>query len=814
MALQGRRVLDLAGASGAYCAKLLADMGAEVIKVEPPGGEPGRFRPPFLRVDGDPAGASTSPLRSLPFLYMNTSKKSVVLDLESPGDADRFRELAAGADLVIESLAPGALDRLGIGWAALSAENPGLVLTSITGFGQTGPWRDRRSGDLVASAMGSAMASIGMPEDPPVRLAGDQSDVITAACAAAASLIALRHSVRTGEGQHVDISSLETVAAITHISGVGNWLEDGIVPRRAGTGLVAAVPSGAYPCKDGYAYLMVNRAAHWQALAEWIHETTGNEEVLQEVFHGPSSARLPYRELLDLFISDHTSQFTVQEIYHEGQRRHIAFTPVSDAATVAADEHLHVRSFFQEVEVEGGRRVPFPGAPFRPEKTPWRIRHAAPAPGEHDGEILDAPRRVPDRPEPIAPHPGGALGGLRIVEFGTGMAGPWIGRFMAWCGAEVVKVESVNHPDVPRLFVPPRNPELGTQPECSPWFTDWNAGKRCVALDLRKPEGSALCRRLIESADVVVSNYSTGVLDKLGLGYEVLRASNPDLVMLNSNGYGEFGPQAKYVTWGPNIEALSGLSGLSGFPGRECTMTHFAYPDPLSALHGLFAILCALDHRDRGGGGQAISQSQYETTVASIGQVMLEGLANGEEPEKLGNGSLYAAPQGCYPCAGDDRWVVLTVEDEGEWRQLCELMGDPEWSREERFATLAARLANREALDERLAGWTADQDDYALMDRLQGAGLAAGVVQTAADLFERDPQLRARGFFEEIRHFKKGTVWASGIPLGLTGTPGRTPFSGSSVGHDNEYVLREIVGLDEAEYDALVALGAIEVPGG
>jgi crotonobetainyl-CoA:carnitine CoA-transferase CaiB-like acyl-CoA transferase len=402
------------------------------------------------------------------------------------------------------------------------------------------------------------------------------------------------------------------------------------------------------------------------------------------------------------------------------------------------------------------------------------------------------------------------LAGLRIVEFGTGLAAPWIGRILAWAGADVIKIESHAHPDVPRLFVPPRNPEQGTQPECSPWFTDWSAGKRFVALDLRKPEGAELARRIIDRSDAVIANYSTGVLDKLGVGYAALSARNPGLVMLESNGYGESGPFAKYVTWGPNIEALSGLGSFSGFPHRDCTISHFAYPDPLSALHGLVALMAALRERSRSGRGQAIHMSQFETAVAAIGPLILESEATGAEPPRLGNGERGLAPYGCFPCRGDDRWCVVAVEDEADWRLLREAMGNPAWARDARFETMAGRVRDAALLEAKLSEWTRGLEDYEVMARCQAAGVAAGVVQSAADLFRRDPQLAARRFFEAIPHYKRGTVHASGIPLGLTATPGRTTHSGSSIGHDNEAVLREVAGLTDDEWKRAIAQGAVE----
>ncbi len=805
-ALAGRRVLELADEKGAYCGKLFADMGAEVVKIEPPGGDPTRRLAPFW-------GDRADPDRGLFFLYHGAGKKSVILDLARAEDRAQFRALAAGADVVIETLAPGALDTLDLGYDALAAANPGLVLTSITGFGQTGPRRDWRASDLVVNALGGAAAVTGEPEDPPVALAGSQAWVSASLVAAAASLIALRYAARTGRGQHVDVSAQEAVASVSTISGVGKWLEDGVIPKRMGSALSASVPSGSYPCKDGPIYLMVNRPAHWRALAEWVHECTGNEEILDPMFEGPSSSRVEHRELLDLFISEHTRQLTVEEVYREGQRRHLAFTPLHTATGVTRDAQLEARGYFAELTAADGSVLRAPGAPYRHSRTPWARAGPVPRAGEH-GPALSSGSTAGSGaapPRPSDPAPGErALDGLRIVEFGAGLAVPWIGRIAAWCGADVIKVESKKYPDVTRLYVSPREPERGIQPQMSPWFTDWNAGKRFVSLDLTRPESIELALELVRRADVVVENYSSGVLEKLGLGVPALRAANPRLVALSSTGYGDSGPCRHYVTWGPNIEAVAGLSRLSGYPWRPCTLTQYAYPDALSALHGLFAILCALEHRDRTGEGQYINLSQLETTVSCLGPLVLEVLANGREPARVGNRSPNAAPQGCYPCRGEDRWCAISAADDAAWEALCGVLDRPGWRRDPRFATAAARREHADALDARLAAATAGLDPFELQERLQAAGVAAGVAQNTEDLLRRDPQLAARGYFEAISHRLKGEVTANGIPLVLSATPGRTDHAGEAIGEHTREVFGDLLGLSDERIADLVALGAIE----
>jgi benzylsuccinate CoA-transferase BbsE subunit len=379
-ALAGRRVLELADERGVYCGKLLADMGADVIKIEKPGGDASRGIPPFW-------GNQPHPERGLFFLYTNTNKRGVTLDVSSVEGRGLFRRLTETADLVLETFPPGFLPGLGLGYRDLRELTPRLVFTSITDFGQTGPYKGFQSSDMVASALGGSMYVTGEEEDPPVKLAGSQAHMMASTYAAVSSMIALYRGAISGEGQQVDISVEEATVSVSHICGVGKWLDDGIIPRRWGTGLFASVPSGAYPCSDGMVYLMINRPLHWQALARWIHEVTGNQEVLDPMFEGPSSTRQPYRELLDIFISDLTSQFTVDEIYHEGQRRHIAFTPVNTAAAVASDVHLGARNYFVDVEHPGGHTLNYPGAPYRHSATPWRIARPAPAVGEHNREI-------------------------------------------------------------------------------------------------------------------------------------------------------------------------------------------------------------------------------------------------------------------------------------------------------------------------------------------------------------------------------------------------------------------------------------------
>jgi benzylsuccinate CoA-transferase BbsE subunit len=380
-ALAGRRVLEVGDEKGMYAGKLLADLGADVIRVERPGGDPARTRPPF-------APGGPGPGASLPYLYGNAGKRCVTLDLADPRGHELFLRLAVRADIVLDSLPAGGLDALGLGFGALRATRPELVLVSLSGFGRSGPRAGFATSDLVAAALGGLLYVTGEPEDPPVRLAGAQTFAAGSLVAAAGALVALLHAARSGRGQHVDVSLQEAAASLGHICGVPKWLDDGIVPRRAGSGLFASVPSGAYACRDGLAYLMVNRPAHWSALARWVAEATGVGEILDPMFEGPSSARLPYRELVDLWVAELAARFDVAGFCREGQERHLAVTPLQGAAAVARDPQLAARGFFVEAALPGGARLRAPGAPYQLAATPWRGGRPAPAPGEHNPEIL------------------------------------------------------------------------------------------------------------------------------------------------------------------------------------------------------------------------------------------------------------------------------------------------------------------------------------------------------------------------------------------------------------------------------------------
>jgi crotonobetainyl-CoA:carnitine CoA-transferase CaiB-like acyl-CoA transferase len=422
------------------------------------------------------------------------------------------------------------------------------------------------------------------------------------------------------------------------------------------------------------------------------------------------------------------------------------------------------------------------------------------------------------RPATIGRSSGRALDGLRVIEFTTGGSAPWIGRHLAFNGAEVIRVESRAHPDLSRLYIPPWDPGLGQQPQLSPRLVEWHAGKLHTALNLQKPGGVGLVRRLIGVSDVVICNLAAGVMGRWGIPYESLAATNPALIVLSMPGFGMTGPYRDYVSFGATIEAVSGLATSTGYPdGDPIGSGLFHFPDWLNGMQGLTAILAAIDGRRRTGRGQHIDMSQMEVMVSALGPLVMQAELDPGAPDRVGNYSPAAAPHNAYPCAGNpgppgcgsDTLCVIAVFSDDEWTSLCRAMEMSGLASDPRFATHAARLRHIGELDAAIARWTRTLDAGEVMARLQAAGVRAAKVYRIDELLT-DPNLAHQRFFQEIPHMKKGKALATGLAIDLSETPGSVARSGPPWGADNDHVFREVVGLSGAEFATLAGAGAIE----
>ncbi len=382
LALEGYRVLELAGDTGHYAGKLLADLGADVIKIEPSGGDPSRRTPPLLHDRTDPDS-------SLSFLYHNLNKRGVTLNLDHPDGRRVFMRLASTADALIETFPPGHLDALELGYERLQDRNPGLTLASITPYGQTGPRRDLPGTDLTATAMGGLMSVTGEPGRPPLRVVGDQAYHLAGCYAAYGIVLALFERLATGTGQHVDISLQEAVAAVIPESGVSGYLFRGTRVERSGGSRRTIFPYGIFRSRDGYVSIAGITMPFWDNIAAWIAEESGDSTITDAAFRVPSSQRAEFADLLTALIEQVTTRYTMEELYQEGQRRRFPIAPVNTPGSLAADRQLRERGFFVEVDHPAAGTLTYPGAPYAFSESPWRIRRPAPRLGEHNTEIYE-----------------------------------------------------------------------------------------------------------------------------------------------------------------------------------------------------------------------------------------------------------------------------------------------------------------------------------------------------------------------------------------------------------------------------------------
>ena len=409
------------------------------------------------------------------------------------------------------------------------------------------------------------------------------------------------------------------------------------------------------------------------------------------------------------------------------------------------------------------------------------------------------------------------LDGLRVLDFGWVAVGPVIGSLLAEMGAEVIKIESSRRLDYCRLL-PPTPPVRREQPDRAPvaadldmvsMFHNYNRGKLGITVDLRHPGAPALLRRLVARSDVVLENFSPGVLRRIGLHYEALREVRPDLVMISCSAAGQDGPWSELKTFAPSLSSLAGLEVLIGYPGeRVLGALAYGYADPSNAHHGALAVLAALWHRQRTGQGQYIDMSQLEATVGLTVEPLMDWFMNGRVWGRQGNDHLSMAPHGHYPCRGDDAWVSIAVEDDGAWTRLVAALGDVPWAREPRFATLAGRRAHLAELDARLAEWTRERTGWEATEILQRAGVAAFPVY-GLDEQAADPHFQARGLMARPEHPRIGPMQVYAHPIKLGATPGAVTATAPMLGEHNDHVFRELLGLSAVEIERLRAEGVI-----
>ncbi|GIX45986.1 MAG: hypothetical protein KatS3mg131_0197 [Candidatus Tectimicrobiota bacterium] len=419
------------------------------------------------------------------------------------------------------------------------------------------------------------------------------------------------------------------------------------------------------------------------------------------------------------------------------------------------------------------------------------------------------------------------LSGIRVLDFTVVWAGPYATMMLADFGAEVIRVESLQHfPSTTRGLMPrPPAALLASATHLLAGYPNWEPGARpwdrhpmfncharnklSMTVDLTRPEGKEIVRRLVQCSDVLIENNAVDVMPKLGLDYETVRRWKEDIIYVSMPGFGHSGPYRTFQGYGSNVEALCGFTAVRGYADLDLTSTTAVYyMDAASGAGAAFAVLCALHYRQRTGQGQFIDFAQAENMLPHLGEYFMEAAMNGRDLPRLGNRHPAMAPHNCYPCQGEDRWLVIAVASDAEWQRLCQALGSPPWARQEKFATLAGRLKHQDELDQHLAAWTSTQEARAAMAHLQAHGVAAGMVFREPDAYA-DPHLNARGFFETITHRECGTHRYPGMLWKMSKTPGHIRQPPCCLGEHNDYVYRELLGMSDEEIARLRREGHI-----
>lgn len=805
--LSSYRVLDLSDRRGMFCGYILAHLGAEVIAIEPPGGSSARLAPPFR---GDTGHADDG----LWWQAYARGKSSCVLDLASGRGRERFLELAADADFVIESFPRAEADALGVDYERLATANPGLIVVSITPFGRTGPKADWPATDLTVWAASGAHILAGDSDRAPVRTSVPQSFLHAGADAAVAALIALQERHSSGLGQHVDISAQQSSAQAALAANLGAPNNSGLTVHREAGGLAGTFPIRlTWPCVDGYvAITMLFGQAFTEPnrrLLAWVHEAGACTREDVDTDWGLELAAMvrqeaspePYFELCRK-IGNFTGARTQAALFEEGLERGIYIAPAFDIAGLLGERQFHARGLWMDLDLGGGTaRVP--GAFSKLSGSPLTI--PGPAPVLDDWTATPRKRTGARKARPF--EPALPLAGLKVVDFMWVIAGPLCTRVLADYGATVVKVESSVRLDPARGSPAFRDGEPGVDTGVP--FSSFNAGKMSVTVDPSNPAGREVILDLVRWADIVTESFSPKAMKGWGLDYPALAEVNPSLIMLSSCLMGQTGPRAQVPGYGNMAAALAGFYDLTGWPDRSPAGPYLAYTDGVSPRFMLVSLLGALEHRRRTGEGQHIDLSQAEAAIHLLAPAILDHELNGRVWHRMGNRDLEYCPHGVYPARGEDRWVAIACQSDAAWRGLCGAMERDDLLADPALATAAGRFAREDELDRALAEWTDVRGESEVEAALTKAGVAAHAVQNSQECVD-DPQLVHRRHFVAVPHTATEEMVVENTRSLLSRTPSRVTRGGPTLGEHNVEVLQDILGYDDARMADVFASLAME----
>ncbi|MBI2877394.1 MAG: CoA transferase [Candidatus Tectomicrobia bacterium] len=811
-ALEGLRVLDLGeGIAGPFGATLLADFGAEVIKVEhPEKGDILRWLPPFAPAAGrtaSAAGPRPSPGEaSLWWAVDGRNKKSFTADLSRPEGQEQVRRLVALADVVIDAFRPGTLERWKLGYEELRRINPRIILVRASGFGQSGPYRDRPGTDLTGAALGGIASLTGYPDGPPVRTGTSMGAYLTGLFSALATLLALydRDIQATGLGQEIDLALYEPLLRVSEYNFAHYHLE-GAIRERIGNGHPAAAPLGNFRTRDGrWAFILAGMDHIFARLCRAMDR----EELVQDPRFSDRIQRGENGAAINAVVADWAREQTLPELVEKLDRAEVPVGPLYSIAEIFEDPHYRARGNLVEVEDPVLGKLRMQGVSPRLSRTPGQIRWSGPRLGEHNAEILQLIHATPpsgnSAPRPTqdpSSRPRLPLEGLRILDLGSSGAGPIGPTILGEFGAEVIKVEE---PGGTHMLL--RNVAPYYKDSTLFWAVE-GRNKRSITLDLRRPEGQELVRRLAAHCDVVLGDFRCGALEKWGLGYEELKRINERLILVTVSTFGQSGPYRRRAGYDMIGLAAGGLVYLTGTPDRPPVRPGLILGDYTTAITNAVGTLIALHARHRLGQGQWIDATLYESIFRLSEWTTTAYDRLGWKRERLGNRHPSLAPSGIYPTR-DGRWVVIDAPTDRLFARLAQALGKEEWLQEERFRSPAARVQNVEDLDEAIQRWAGERIAEEVVEILVAAGVPVCPVCDTREIAE-DPHCAARGNLIEVEDPVIGPVRMQGVVPRLSRTPGSVRRGAPALGQDNQEIYGGLLGLGQEELQRLQQDGII-----
>ncbi len=779
--LEGLRVVDTTNNRGELCGRLLADLGAQVVLVEPIEGSNLRHSAPF-----------TSNGESLGFLWRNANKAGITIDYRTEEGTDEFLSLLGETDVWIESASD--LGRVTV--SLVSEMMPELVITSITPFGYTGPYSDLIANDDVLEAMSGMMFKAGIadkdPLIPPTPMATDVASI----SAAVATTLAVYQKIQTGEGQHVDLAIMTAAGATTDWS-----YSNASVLKAAGHPYNEVRQGGGfmYPifqCRDGWVRMVILSPRQWESLWDWM----GRPEAFGDMdFWSQVGNRIMNADVLNPAYSEFFSDKEMLDICVEGQHRGIVVTPLLKPSEVLSDPHLSERGTFIEHEVAMDTIGHIASGFFELDGSRHGFIHRAPELGEHNGFCFSGERIGTHIRSENADFP---LSGIRVLDFGIGGVGVETSRLFGEYGADVIKVETRTYPDFIRLVA---------LSETSPSFTSSSRSKRSFGCNVKTEEGLQIVYRLIEESDVLVENSATGVMNSLGLGYEDLVKINPNIVMVSSQLVGSRGPNSHWTGYGPTTQTYGGLLHLWDYDDDDPPATNGTiFPDHAAGRLCALAGISSLIGRDLRGGATHTEVAQVEVVVNMISEQLLKESLQPGSTGPRGNRHEQRVPRGPFRCAGEEQWVVISIETDSQWISLVTAMGSPQWATPEVFKTLEGRIEHIELIENNVADWVRGQSRDKVFTSLQKANVPCGPMIIGMEMLD-DPHLEARGWTLEIDQPGVGYMKLEGPAWMSESMGGPITFPAPDLAGHTREIASEVLKMDQSEVEDLIERGVLEV---